>query len=452
MTRSPSSAVLPGLVVLLFAGWTVFNLVAPKATFTIGIYNDYASRARSTSLRAMYDEKWVEYPPLAVGLLLATRHVTDALEPVLRPTASPEKHPAAADLRRFGRTFGVFGCAVQVLVFWGLFRLCRRLFPEESPAEFSRRLFVYVAGSLLMTDLVYQRLDAVLAALVFLSVALLGTGRWVASFAVLAAAIAFKLVPVALVPLWLFASLPGDVRARWRPGRGLRVLATAVAGRGALLAAFVAAWVLPFSLAGGPRCFAFLDYHRARGVHCESTYGAVLMLLRWCGYAFETQFRFGCWELHSPLAARLGVASTPLLAGGLLAAALLGFVNLGPDVPGDRPGRTAPDLGRLVALTVLTLMAFAGLGKVFSPQYALWVIPLVPLVPLRGRSRDWFFGLFLLACLLTRLAHPAFRQILNGRGALLPTVVLTTRALLWFGLIGWLAVLTFRPGHRPDPS
>ena len=135
--------------------------------------------------------------------------------------------------------------------------------------------------------------------------------------------------------------------------------------------------------------------------------------------------------------------STLLLAGGLLAAGVVAFVCLKRGAAADRRG--APDIGRIAGLTVLTLMVVAGLGKVFSPQYAMWVIPLVPLIPLQGRTRAWFFGLFLLACLLTRLTSPAFVSYMHGGPAALPAVILSARSLLWLGLCGWLAKLSLRP-------
>lgn len=452
MVRPRFPASLPGVVILLFAGWTVFELVEPKNSFAIQLYNHYACVAHATSLRGLYDRLQVEYPPLSIGLFVATRTVAETFAPATSGRPQVGHYATIADVCRFGRAFGVLGCAVQVLVFAGLFRIGRRMYPEEPPAEFAGRLSVYLAGSLLMTDLVHERLDAMLAAMVFLSVVLLGKNRWVASYAVLAAAIAFKLVPAALGPVWLFASVPADRRQKGRAARGTGPLASALALRGAVLTAFMAAWLFPFYLIGGPRSFAFLAFHRARGIQCESSYGSLLLLLRSCGYPVVARLRFGCWEFVSPLSSLMGVASTLTLGAGLLAAAIVGFVTLRPGPAGDRPGRTAPDLRQLSTLTSLTLMVFAGLGKVFSPQYALWVIPLVPLLPLQGWARHGFFGLFLFACLLTRLAHPALQPILNGRDSVLPVMILTVRALLWLALIVWQVRLSFQPVRAPETA
>lgn len=432
------SAALRPTVVCLFVGWTAFSLVEPKVNATMRLYADYAGRAQQSSLRELYDGSWVEYPPLMVGLLLVTRHATDALTPLwstLFPLAADDW---TAPFAPFGRTFGLFGCVTQVLVFLGLFHLCWRIEPTESTTARAGRVGMYVLGSLLMTNLVHQRLDAMLAALILLSFGLLHHGRWVLSFLVLAAAINFKLVPLALAPLWVLASLPGGRLAAAGSVRGLLRLAPPVAGRGAVLVAFTAAWLLPFLVIGGPRCLAFLSYHQQRGIHTESVYGTVLLVLRLLGHPVDSAFQFGCMELNSPLSPTLGLVSSVLLGVGLMTVCGLTFVGL-RRTAADAPAATA-DPGRVVAFAVVTLMTFAGLGKVFSPQFALWVIPLVPLLPLTGRERGWFFGLFLFACLLTRLASPAFAaEIRDGGPVILATIILVLRTVLWFGLTGWLA-------------
>jgi hypothetical protein len=437
----PFSRVFLVLAVVLFAGWTVHTVSQRKASFTIILYNTYATRAQQTSLRQLYDEQCVEYPPLAVGLLLGSRLAADALAPWYHLVVPPDPIHRVEHTLQFGRTFGLIGCVVQTGVFVAIFQLTRRLYPKESRGDRAGRLFAYVGGLVLMGSLVHQRLDAMLGAMVLLSLVLLLKRWWLPAFAVLAAGIDFKLVPAALAPLWLFASLPGDLLAEARAGRRLPRFCLVLAGRGAVLGVLIVAWALPFYVVGGARSLAFFAYHQERSIHCESTYGMVLMLLRQLGQPLEPRFVFGCWELHSPLTPVLAIVSSLLLGAGLLAACLLSFLTL---------ARKPADGGVIAGLATLTLMTFAGLGKVFSPQYVLWVLPLLPLLPLRGRERVGFFVSFLLACLLTRQGSHVFGgEVLTGGPALYTTLILIARTVLWLGLMAWLAL---RLGSQPKPA
>ena len=66
--------------------------------------------------------------------------------------------------------------------------------------------------------------------------------------------------------------------------------------------------------------------------------------------------------------------------------------------------RSRVDTSRLIRFSAATLAAFIGFGKVFSPQYLLWIIPFVPLVPRRrGLCAIGEVGL---ASLLTAFVFP----------------------------------------------
>ncbi len=68
--------------------------------------------------------------------------------------------------------------------------------------------------------------------------------------------------------------------------------------------------------------------------------------------------------------------------------------------------------------TLLFLMLFIITNKVFSPQYLLWLLPVVVLVPLEGKARRGFLWAFILICVLTTVAFPVlFMKDLVAEGS-----------------------------------
>jgi hypothetical protein len=96
----------------------------------------------------------------------------------------------------------------------------------------------------------------------------------------------------------------------------------------------------------------------------------------------------------------------------------------------------------LVRYSAATVAAFIAFGKVLSPQYLLWLIPLVPLVGgLRGRVATGLLGL---ACLLTAVVFPSqWDPALLVQLAAAPLVIVVIRNLL---LVGLLVVLAWPAG------
>src|SRR5262249_21574686 len=91
----------------------------------------------------------------------------------------------------------------------------------------------------------------------------------------------------------------------------------------------------------------------------------------------------------------------------------------------------------LVRYAAATVAAFVAFGKVLSPQYLLWLVPLVPLVAgRRGRIATVLLGL---ACILTAVAFPRlWDPALLVDLAPAPLAIITIRDLL---LVGVCAVL-----------
>jgi hypothetical protein len=394
----------------------------------------------------------VEYPPLAIEVLrlpLLLMH---------RPETDAPRDFAAAYTVAYRRGLAV----VDVLLFLTLAWLVRRLYPHESGPRQTRRLLFYVAGTTALWHLLYDRLDLIQALAITLALALLVGRRhhgW--SFAALALAINFKLVPLVLAPVWVVGSLPAD-----RPLDVSLRTAGRLAARSLLLAALTLAVLLPFYLSSGGDCLGFLRYHGARGLEVESEWSCLPLALQAFGQPVELAYSYGSVNIRSAVTPLLTGLATPTAAVLLLAATVLLLVRARSDSTEGRPGdgltlaQAHPT--QFAAFTLLFLMLFVATNKVFSPQYLLWLLPLAALVPMEGRARRLFLTGFLIVCVLSTflmpflfladLLDPAFAAaapVFRPPSARF-VVVLLLRNLLFLGLSAALAVHLARRAARQD--
>jgi hypothetical protein len=415
-----------------------------------------AARARSEAggrLAGAGDEyRDVEYPPLAVAVLRL---------PVLwmgRPQGNTPAAFAAAYSVAYRRGLAV----VDVLLFAALAWLVRRLYPSEAPQQQAGRLLFYVATTLALWHLLYDRLDLIQALAVTLALALLvGRRHYAWSFAALALAVNFKLVPLVLAPVWVVGSLPAGRPLAWSWAALGRLV-----GRTLLLVALTLGVLAPFFVRSGNDCLSFLRYHRARGLEVESVWSCLPLLLHAAGRPAEVAYSYGSVNVISPLTPLLtGLA--PVATAALLLAATAGLLLRARRLAAaeDRPTNGVTLAQRypaeFAAFALLFLMLFVATNKVFSPQYLLWLLPLATLVPFEGRPRRTFLTGFLLVCVLSTMLMPFLfvTDLLDASPAsAAPTfhppswrfvIVLLLRNLLFLAVTAALALHLARR-HRPS--
>jgi hypothetical protein len=411
---------------------------------------------------ASLDEyKNVEYPPLALAVMRIPR---------LWMKYPCKEEPLTAEFKEryyFAWRYGM--AVVDAILLFLMVALVRWLFARESSAEQTQRLLVYLMSTVILWHLLYDRLDLLLAAVVMFALVLLRSRRhygW--SFAMLAVAINFKLVPLVLAPIWVVGSMPGDTRLSYsKPG-----VLVALGVRAVFLLILVIVCFLPFYLCDGSRCLGFLPYHRARGIEIGSLYGSLEMTLKPMGHATEVHYSYGSINLRSSFSPILVMLAPWLTITFLMAATALLLVHCNR-LTGRNDGGSSPH-GTLaqrypclfICYTLLFLMLFLATNKVFSPQYLFWLLPLVALLPLRGIGRQLIWWSFLLTCLLTTILVPfLFITDLMEPAPPLPVsfwifkgptvrvaVILLIRNLLLITLILTLASNLFRQAKDPSPK
>lgn len=249
-------------------------------------------------------------------------------------------------------------------------------------------LFGFVAGPIFVS-----RLDIVPGMLVGLFALFLASRSRVAS-ALLAVATAMKLWPGVLA-----AALVGPLRARgtwWRVGSFVATMA-ALAG---------------FTIAtqGLERLLSPLGYQNVRGLQIESVAATPFMLLASAKpgsykveYAASKSF-----EISGPgISAGVAVASWALYAVVLFAALAVARRAFGKRW----------DAQESVALAVLLVVAILATNKVLSPQYMLWLGPILAVALSRSRSRllNWLAGMTVVCTYFTYLIFPKhYGDLISG--------------------------------------
>lgn len=125
-----------------------------------------------------------------------------------------------------------------------------------------------------------------------------------------------------------------------------------------------------YSYFAGPRAFALLAYHMERPVQIETLYGSVMMTLSVfdpgimkVAHSFGSDNIDSVWE---PLLRRVSSYAPPLAILGVV----VWFWRVIDHVPSEERSYRA-----LFAGSTAILVALIALGKVSSPQYAVWLLP-----------------------------------------------------------------------------
>ena len=204
-------------------------------------------------------------------------------------------------------------------------------------------------GSLLLT-----RFDLWPAALTAAALAALVSGRHRIGMAAVALAVAAKLYALVLFPLALVYV------ARRRGGREAAVAA-------AVFAAVVAGAFLPFLALAPEGVLASFERQAGRPLQIESLGASLLLAAHRLGlYEAEVVSSHGSQNLVGALPDALATAQTVLQVAAI-AIVWLAFAR-------------ARNAGQLARASAAATVAFVAWGKVLSPQFLVWLLPLVPLV------------------------------------------------------------------------
>jgi hypothetical protein len=312
---------------LLALGWAAILLVDPWADQRVNdlfVYRVYANVFLDGLLP--YRDVAFEYPPLAAPVI-----------------ALPGLAGTGEDAYKWA--FAAFALALAAALVW----LCGRL-AARTGGDPGRAMLAAAAAPLLTGAMIRTHFDLFPVVLICGALLALSSQRPRLGFALIGLGAAAKLFPLVAVPpalAWLVAR--GERRAA---AEGIAVL-------GATLA-IAAGLGLGISPSG------FLDsfeYHLDRPVQVESAPALTLLALDGLGAGeADSVNSFRSDGLEHP-ASNWVVAAFALVLLAVIAAF-------------SAAARERPDEHRLVLACLGSVAAFAALGKVLSPQFLVWTIPL----------------------------------------------------------------------------
>jgi len=269
------------------------------------------------------------------------------------------------------------------------------------------------------------RFDLIPAAFTLIALILAKRGRWGWAFAALALATLFKFYALVLVVPFLIVQQSrhrGSKLFTWQRWQPLGVFV--------LMCAVVTSISLMLSIEG---TLAPLSYFQFRPVQVESFSASLLWLASFLKYPVQYVASYGTVNIISPLSGKVDV---------------LGLLGTGVGLACTFWLQWRGKLG-LFSASMLTLLVIIITGKVFSPQYLIWVTPLVAYI---GKlHRRWLFSWGAIGFLSTLIYPYIYKAVPNIVTApQLPAfqIVLLARNVLVLGVT--LVLLYTAARRRPS--
>jgi Glycosyltransferase family 87 len=286
---------------------------------------------------------------------------------------------------------------------------------------FSSEMALALVAALVLTALAARRIGGtwILPAATFAAAAIMLYPVAVTRYdAVVALSLATAVFCATLGGRYLFlayASLGLGTAAKLVPALATLPLATfqRSAARGyAVFFGVLALFFVPALLLAGGGLLVSFAYHANRGLQVESFAASILMKL---GRVDEVLFQYGAFEVRGRGVELASSLSLPITGALLLVTALFMYREYRR---GRFGGQAFP---RYAAALILAFMLGS---KVLSPQYVIWLLPLVPL------GGIWASAVFLAACWTTTQVFPIHYGDLVNLRAPGPDLLLARNLLL----------------------
>ena len=350
-------------IALFVVTWTLLHVgfYTHKQIIDTPVYQRFGNQIANG--KVPYRDFEVEYPPGALPVF--------ALPGLAEPGRDQDVTPG------FRRTFETLMWLCGAVAIGAMALVLRRL---QAGAVWTWTALTFAAlAPLALGSVILSRFDLWPAVLAAGALAALVAGRLRLGHVALGIAVAAKFYPGVLLPL--------AVAYVWR-NRGRReALVCAACAAGAVLLVF-----LPFVALSPGGVWESVSRQLERPLQVESLGAALLLVAHHVfGTGVTGETSYGSQNLDGTSADVVGIVSSVLQAVVLLWI----WIEF---------ARGPATRERLVRASAAAVCAFIAFGKVLSPQFLIWLIPLVPLV--RGRRGVAAGALLTAAFVLTQVWFP----------------------------------------------
>ncbi|CAN5188889.1 hypothetical protein BH18ACT12_BH18ACT12_03570 [soil metagenome] len=392
---------------LFVVSWTVLHagFYTREQIVDTPVYQRYGNAIADG--KVPYRDFTLEYPPGALPMF--------ALPGLAEPGKGQDVSPG---FRRTFETLMWLCGAGALLAMAAVLRALRR-----PPAEVWAALAFAAVAPLAVGSVILSRFDLWPAALVVAALAALVSGRLRIGHALLGLGVTATLYPAVLLPIGLAYV--------WRR-RGRREALTCLG----IASAVIAAVFVPFVVLSPDGVWHSLSVQFGRPLQVESLGSALLLAAHHVfGVGVTADTSYGSQNLAGTAADSMAIASTVAQVAALVWV-WSAFAR----------GPASQEL--LVRASAAALCAFIAFGKVLSPQFLIWLIPVVPLV--RGRRGLWASALLVAALVMTQLWFPFryFRLAIDFEQGM--SFLLLARDLALVALTVLLVTSLRRGATRPE--
>jgi hypothetical protein len=317
----------------------------------------------NTAPQTMFHALPLEYPPLTVLLFSL---------------------PLLAPLAYYALSFALFMTLVVGLICWLL-----------AHSGVQRAAPIFLLYLLLGAAAVAQvRFDLLPAACTLVCVLAAERGRWRTAYVMLALGVLLKLYPIVAFPAlflaeqraWPSEQEPSQLR-RWRWQNSLLFVSLLIVVMGGFaLLNYQEAILSP------------LSYFLQRPPQIEALASSVIWINSYFGLPYQVSFSFGSLNLASGLSGLISQIDTLLALAGIIWVFSLQW-------------RRRIDFAQTMVALVCVLLTT---GKVFSPQYLIWLFPLLAYIFAAGKTnRCWMYAWAVISLLTTFIYIFYYSRLLN---------------------------------------
>ena len=321
------------------------------------------------------------------------------------------------DLDSFRFAFGIFAA-----VFYCIFAH----FTIKITDRFNINRFYVMAFILAMIlfshEFAVARNDIFAVALVAVSMYLFLERRYVPSSVILAMAVMIKIYPIILIPVFMMILIS---RREWKES----FIFLVVSGLVCLL------MEVPFLINDPSTAFAYLTYHSDRGLQVEGVASSVLLLINIFTPVIDSiSVNYGSSELAGSIPDAVAGCLDILQIAAMVAVLIWAAYRLYRYRGGDA-------FRSLAMISLLMIMAFITFSKVYSAQYMLWILALIPFIYIDHHKDTKFTKFVFVFGIMSLLSSAVAYSIGLHTDSAIPVIIVFLKNVVHVALMVYIIVL-----------